>query len=224
MIDNMKKHLILCCIIFLFAASVSAQAKKKTTSRPTEQSVIAARAKKWFREVYVASTFKNPYSYKLLKFDIYPVSYATEAENDLESAQFEIDRANLTLNKIDTLSEDSPYKRHNKVLKELKVNYDTNLQSYGQDNPKTRQSLLKYNEQFLIVHRDTTGLYEATSAFNTYNTIKKKLSTVKSKSIMYYYIDLDCYGNNSYGGKILGSYFFKFNKDGIAGEVTQRDR
>lgn len=212
-------------LILLAISSHSIHAQVKSPVKKTsEQAIIAAKAKKWFRDVYVASTFKDPYSYKLMKFEIFPVSYATEAESVRQKAKEEIKYAKEKLAKIDTLSVDSKYQIHNAELKVLKLKIEESEKKYGLEISKDPNNVLsKYNDKYMQLHNDTTGLYEASEIVRINSELLNSIYNVNGKKAMYYYIDIDCYGANSYGNKVLGRYFFKFNRDGLVEEVTKRD-
>lgn len=219
----MKKQLTLLAFAIAVVCTVHGQTKKTTVKKPSEQSIIASKAKKWFKEVYVADTFKDPYSYKLMKFEIFPVSFATEAESVRERAIEEINYNKIKLSKIDTISQDSKYQIHNKELKIFRLQLDESEKKQGSASGEFKAILHKYNDKYMQLHNDTTGLYEASEIVRINSDLLKSIANVKSNRAMYYYIDIDCYGANSYGGRVLGSYFFKFNKNGLIDEVTKRD-
>ncbi|WP_316745137.1 hypothetical protein [Pedobacter antarcticus] len=218
----MTKSILTLIALTISTYTIKAQVKKQQV-KPSEQSIIAAKSKKWFKEVYVASTFKDPYSYKLMKFEIFPVSFATEAESVRDRSKDEMNYAKEKLAKIDTSSADSKYQIHNSELKILKTKLDESEKKYGSITKDPNNVLSQYNNKFMELHYDTAGLYKASEIIRINSGLLKSIENVNSKKTMYYYIDIDCYGANSFGNKVLGSYFFKFNKDGLVGDVTKRD-
>ena len=140
----MKKSIL--TILTLVPFILFAQSKKKPAIKQTEQSIIYSKAKKWFREVYVESTFKDPYSYKLIKSKIYPWSYFDEAQSRIERAKDELGFYREELLKLDSTTfkfkryTDSLAKQtelivtYQKVKNKKTMYYSVTIQCYGKNS------------------------------------------------------------------------------------------
>lgn len=205
----MKKLLLLLAAILICYTS-QAQVKKKTPIkktpvRLTEIQQIKKNALSWFKNVYVDSYFKDPYSYKVLKCDIYPVNNEEALKSAAEDLSYAVER-------LDTLKSYSDYgikkRQYHKAVNNIKV-YPTIYSQTDVDKAKKAwdDEILKYN-QALSDKKETDSLLLVIDA----NTRKK---------VSYYMVYLDCYSNNSYGNPVLGKYSFYFDKNGLVRDPIQ---
>ncbi|WP_069658613.1 hypothetical protein [Arcticibacter eurypsychrophilus] len=196
----MKKQLLL--LLILLPTILLAQAKKapikKSPVKLTEIQQTKINAQRWFKDVYIESYFKDPYSYKLLKCTIYPETYKESLKSILTYAQ-------LDSIKSDTSSSFSKYK-----LRLSEYNYKMKSASRF---TKRDSSSARYDQKEVA-----TLLANHTDAMEKISDIRSKLSTLTVSSanrIVSYMVLLDCYSNNSYGNRILGKFSFYYGKSGI---------
>jgi hypothetical protein len=214
---------IILIIVGLFIVSTSnSQTKKPSTPQVKPQAtkslvvktepekidtleLVKQRAQKWFKDVYVENNFKDPYSYELLKLTVEPKTFYQELQNDTSFANWDIRYEKYLLK--DTLKgqfqklkddvvmyEEKAFKKDGKVNEKYKSLYESSLKQLNEERFKRTDSLRKVEiKRDVLVERLNT------------------LTDEQKKMVLYYIIYLDCHANNSYGGKILGKYTFKYN-------------
>jgi hypothetical protein len=198
--------------------TISTFAQKKITKRQpvSPDKVAKLKAQKWFRDMYVATTFKDPYSYKLLKCTIVPISYLLEYQDNLEQAKESYKRN-------DTSGTSSVYKGHVERYNLNKADYEKARLEHGDDAYVTKEAKGYMDKYYLLAWEDSTNFSKAVRDKAMWTIALGKLSSQKRNRAMYYYVDIDCYGSNSYGAKILGRYTFKFDGQNIIGDVSERE-
>lgn len=184
------------------------QVKKKPTPKPTEIQIMKSNALKWFKDVYVESTFKDPYSYKLLKADIYP-------QTNKEAVEKIISDLDLFFYKVDTTEIFSDYSKkkleYKNVLSRLKSYPDTYKQS-DVDRVKKELDLTIFNHENKV------------EEIKKAKDLLKNMDTVMASKVHHYTIYVDCYSNNSYGNQVLGRFVFSYGKDGVVEEPRQLNK
>ena len=147
-------------------------------------------AAKWFKEVYVESNFKDPYSYKLLKLTI-----------DTNT----VEEQTLTLIKIkeDDLANIAQKRKDNQWSIETGKKYIKK----GMDGNGTWAE---------GVERATKSNLELDILPETIQKLKSDLTNMSEsdkKKPYSFFIYIDSHANNSYGNPVLGKYVFCY-KDG----------
>jgi len=136
-------------ILFVFLCSSIFTFSQVDTSSLSE---IDKKIVNTFKQQYVEKTFKDPYSFQLLKIESKPVTFGGWLLNDISYLKSSLERKDFIVYKKNELEE----------------------------------KIKKYEDEYSTMSED----------------VRK---TVKS-----YEVKLDCYGSNSYGGKILGRYSFNY--------------
>lgn len=195
---------LLVLLMFLPAFSFC-QLKKNTHPKPTEIQLIKKEALAWFKTVYVEVNFKDPYSYKLLKVDIYPISNKESLEKILEDYNRELSYA-------DTTKIISDYYRKRQDYRTQVSNVRTYPTIYTQtDVDRAKKALdderVKY-EQLVI---------DKAEAENLLSRIELK----NANKVHHYVLYIDCYSNNSYGNPVLGKFGLYYGRDGVIGRPFQ---
>jgi len=207
------------------------QVKKTTTPKPSIQTL----ASEWFKKKHVDVTFKDPYSYKLLKVSVHPVSndeYVTNrymstldsvVTRDSSDIVFKPDSSiyNLYQNQYNSYNKD--YTNYSKSYEEAKLKksslidyYEKMMKLYDPSEYVTKmenekQRWVKQKEEHDVKVNELKKEWE--SQDKRYNILKKEMESLTDKDkkhIVYNKIYIDCYGNNSYGNPILGRYSFDY--------------
>ena len=175
----MKKILV---VAITLIASVSAFAQKT----PTLES-----ASEWFKKEYVDATFKDPYSYKLLKVSIDSINVGQKLLESIEMEEYQIkssDQISLTSAQLSLKSAEKYVKKED------------------DQNGIWHQSIVRNNKIIEEIKNRPSKILE----------MKKKYEEMPSdqkNKVFYYKFYLDCHANNSYGGTVLGKYVFTYSND-----------
>jgi hypothetical protein len=185
----------------LILACFNGFAQKKVSQKQSEIEKIKLKAKAWFKDYYVNLNFKDPYSYKLQKINVYPVTLKDACDEILQGLHTD-SLVSDTTNNVDFKEKKSQY---NRMLKYLPT--DTSTQRY-KDDLYTLQRLKEQIEPIRV---------KFNSIMADINGIRQSLK-VASKSDLnkthYHQIFLDCYSKNSFGNMVLGRFSFKYQSDG----------
>jgi hypothetical protein len=200
----MKKLLMLLTATLICFTS-QAQVKKKAPGKLTEMQQVKKQALYWFKNFYVDINFKDPYSYKLLKCDIYPVSAEEALIETCEDISREVSRA-------DTAEYFSGYKQK----KRLYFTVSNNIKAYPSIYRQSEVDRAKkdWDDEILIYQKLLKLKIEADS-------LLKVMDPIVRKKVSYYSLYIDCYSNNSYGNAVLGRYSLHFDKKGLVREPIQ---
>lgn len=197
----MKKIFFLIAFLFLINQFQGfCQAKKPAKGQALSPlQIYTNKAKEWFKDVYVQTYFKDPYSYKLMKIVLSPITFDQKYQSLLESNERE-------LNVADTSKSSSPYQINKRTYKALT--------SYPRDTM----------DYILIQYRDkiSTSLSNYLSLKESSMTLRKtyEAMTAKVKNSVYEYTAyIECYGRNGYGGIVLNKYTFTIDSYGICTNV-----
>lgn len=212
----MKKTLIL-----LLAISIStfcgAQVKKKGASKPSEIQIIKKDAINWFKQIYVESNFKDPYSYKLLKSEIYPV-------NNREFLESEIRQFDNIIYSSDTTKSYFSYQTKLKSYKNAINDHHRKFKDQDTSSYRYKYSLKNLDRERLEVEEAKNRYTGAINNKKEAEELLMKSSESLLSSVSRYRIYLDCYSNNSYGNPVLGRYVFIFDKNGKATTPLQLNK
>lgn len=96
----MKKPLVFLIFLSFFIFSLYSQPSKKTPitkikSEKKEIDIVQEMGEKWFKDIYVESFFKDPYSYKLLKTITKPVTIKEALLKDISVINHNIDTCRI---------------------------------------------------------------------------------------------------------------------------------
>lgn len=198
------KKIILILFVSFFALKGFAQSEAK---------IVEEKAKSWFKKVYVELNFKDPYSYELLKIDVFPVTYQSRIEEMLRIADQD-------LNSLDTTRYYGDYQVAYREYQEAKRIHDSRFKSSSDSIAiKVSLSALAYkyrpvkalSDKYKKVLEDKKTLQEALDTLSESDLLK----------VIRYKIYIDCYAKNSYGNKVLGEYVFATDPKG---EVIEEPR
>lgn len=184
----MRKYIL---ILLTYLVSLGAKGQELDSLQVIEK------AKTYFKDVFVENTFKDPYSYELLKIISEPVSYRQKA-----ISEYSYNKNMVPFNDEDIEPLRLELKKNKEYLDKLKPK-----------GTKYEKALAKYERSLAIYEDENSKLNE----FKNKQELLNQISTATSKSvdeISHYNIEIHCYGSNSYGGKILGKYIFEINTKG----------
>ena len=197
---------ILLVAIALIAQVVSyGQSKSSVTpkvSTPTETQVNAA-AGVWFKKNYVELSFKDPYSYKLMKIKSFPISEFEYEQDKLNDAISKVEKRDSFIYKYSTNNLEKAIKDSTEQFEKRITLYKTTYDWAVKDIQKNKQTISEI----------TTRWKNEEVIVDSLKEVVQKLPPTSKKNILYYLVSLDCYANNSYGNPILGRYAFKFFYD-----------
>lgn len=201
----MKKHLLVATAVFI---TTLAFGQKKQISKQSELQSVKSSAIKWFKSIYVAGNFKDPYSYKLLKAEIIAITNKEAIEKIKSDTELSLSSADTTKFYSDYANKRQAYRKAVSDLKYYPGLYKQSDVDYAKK--AWDYELVKYQK----LENDKTNAEDLLS----------KMDVITAKKINYYAVYIDCYSNNSYGNPVLGKFCFYFNKTGLVREPIQLNR
>ncbi|SUJ19118.1 Uncharacterised protein [Sphingobacterium spiritivorum] len=196
-------------ILLLFVALLVMGAVK---AQNLDSLQIIEKAKDIFKRVQVDLTFKDPYSYELLKIEADPVDLKEKLEFDirvLKDAKRRLE-SDTTFYLSDFNKNKNIFEAQVKNLKKgekLKnKDYNKYLEKYSQNIKWYQESLKELTDYRRSIKKCEEELEAKLLLLQDKN--------IDFKKIVQWKISLDCYGANSYGNKILGRYIFRVNDNG----------
>lgn len=154
-------------------------------------------ASDWFKKVYVETSFKDPYSYKLLKITIDSINVGQKLLEDINFEEYKIkgDAFDLSLNER-TLKTAEKYAKK-------------------EDDPNGT-----WHQSFERIKKNIEEIKNRPSKILEMKKKYENLSSEEKNKVFYYKFYLDCHANNSYGNPVLGKYVFtysnkKFNEGSV---------
>ncbi len=207
--------------LFLFCAGTNAYAQSRRTAnkqvpakhvfiKKTEQQIVEENALKWFKEDIVEKSFVDPYSFKLMKEIVVPMSCKEFLETSLAEAKSMMDTCSVAMSDRTLGCADDCQKR----AKE-------NLSMYN----SLKDSNDEYNIKMAAIYKKYAAIYAA-SEYNIrmylitkdqFDSTQSKLKAIDahlSEEIICYRVQIDCYSKNRTGNEVLGRFVFQFGKDG----------
>ena len=198
------------------------------TKKPIQSSSpsVQTLALNWFKTKYVDITFKDPYSYKLLKVLVEPINndkYVTDEYLKILDSVVTRDSSILKYN-VDS----SLFKMYQRLYDNDKKNYEfymskgttyTNMANVYKNSMESNLGNMKsYSDRMERENKEhnedvKNKIIEWNNQNERYSHWKKEIESLTEKDkkhIVYHRIYLDCYANNSYGNPILGRYSFEF--------------
>lgn len=201
----MKRILVILAVAMLPAL---AMAQKKKPVKLTELQKVKKEGLDYFKNVYVESNFKDPYSYKLLKCDVYPITFKEHIEELLKSVDDKIKSSDTT----------RPFSEY----QTKKAEYLRNV-----SRVKNYPDIYKQSD----IDRAKKDWDNCISEYNDAIDTKKKgeqmltaLSASEANKIHHYSFYIDCYSNNSYGNPVLGKFAFDYGTTGLVKAPIQYNR
>lgn len=149
----MKKIYFLLVLLFL---SLSAYSQVDTTALSADNKMIL----KTFKNLHVEKTFKDPYSFELMKIESVPITFGDWVRNDMAFVEKQLQ------------NNDFGYTKNKKEL-ELKVK-------------------------------------EAQDRLNNHKRKLEEMDPELRDAVKAFKVNIDCYGSNSYGNRVLNKYEFNF--------------
>jgi hypothetical protein len=221
------KNLILASFV-LSCLLVNGQTIKKAKQQVTltktivsEEEVVKLKAEEWFKNVYVESVFKDPYSYKLLKTIVTSKTIKESISDSIAIISQSIDTCTLS------------YKdKGDEGRKEWQDFYDETKKKLDKDtetlNLQTDSREIEYYTQRCAIYRKyAIQALETLKRIDLYHldnrekqNLQNRLSNLtieQENQIAFYEIRIDCYSNNSFGNQILGRFSFPFTNNGPIG-------
>lgn len=213
----MKKILLLSFVLFFSSGCLNAQVKKaavrnnsKTVSKQvvhkikTNEQIIIEKAQAWFKEKYVETTFKDPYSYRV-------VGVKAVSKTHKEWLDDEVIRTQKKMDDLGISPSDNPYlilAEINESIRKCEIEMDKN---------KNNQFYYKFKD----IRDDCKRLARKAELYidlgeylKHVKEMQNDLSTETLNSSIFYEIHLDCYSKNELGNEVLGRFLFPFTKDG----------
>lgn len=218
------KNLALVCLLSLPIIVYSQNQKAAQSSTNSKISVdeqIKLNAGKWFKEFYVESKFKDPYSYKLLKIESEKVTIMNAVIDSLHYLDIEI--ANCKIAEVDRNQEsrDSNQQAYNKHLEGIKRAEEKLKTEKDASERKYYQNLIAVFTKYALIRIDFMEQYDILIwSQNEKKRLQKRFRELKSEELdklSYYRIRIDCYSKNSLGNEVLGRFQFPFSEKGAFG-------
>ncbi|MFK5983107.1 MAG: hypothetical protein QM499_09345 [Flavobacteriaceae bacterium] len=197
-------------------------AQTQTNLKSNSRDSIKVKAEEWFKQTYVESSFKDPYSYRLMGIKVIPLTYKQGFEkqlisvlNSMKECKIHPDERNQkSYEEYIALSEettDLSKKEQKYIDKGKNVEYHT----------KKKAKLIEYTvltiKRAESIARYLLDVKEKERIEGMINILTEEQST----SIAYYDIRLDCYSKNDLGNEVLGRYSFPFTDKGpLYGDST----
>ncbi len=159
------KKIILVWITLLFSTLSFSQVDINSLNEMDKKIV------KTFRDIYVEKTFKDPYSFKLLKIESTPVKLGeglekniTFLKSQIEKKDFKFIKESIILDLLKTSEE--IYLKHNDSIKNLVMMYQVKLDCYG-TNSYGGQILGRYTFNYNLIDGNLTPInyYDKPSQF-----------------------------------------------------------
>ena len=171
-----------------------------------EEEAVKEKAKTYFETVFVPQAFKDKYSYKLMDIKVVPRT----KEDEIRLAKVMALSDSISYDTVGYMSKyqmlkptyEAVLNRHNKKFRK-----DTVSQSY-------RESLERVNKSYDLIKPIKDKFIAASKAKKNADDLLRQLTPAEKAIVMYYRINIDCYGNNSYGNKVLGMYSFDVSRNG----------
>lgn len=219
----MKKIFII--ILSLSYIYVVGQTQKTVQN---EIDIVKTKAENWFKDIYVETFFKDPYSYKLLKTIVTPVNIKNATLDSIKKVTYDIDTCSLAI-------EDRTMEVRQKSQKAYEENKE-NLEKYTEMvKTDTNETSKMYNKKRCDIYAKYALIYlsfmERIDLYNLAVEEKKrlennlsKLTEEESEKMAYYEVKIDCYSNNSLGNQVLGRFQFPFTVNGPLGNKNGLDK
>ena len=160
----MKKIIIFCLSILLTIHSFS-QIDINTLNEVDKKIV------KTFRDIYVEKTFKDPYSFKLMKIETTPVKLGEGLEKNISFLKSQLEKKDFKFLKESTIldllkTSEENYLKQNDSTKNLVMMYEVKLDCYG-TNSYGGQILGRYSFNYSLIDPNLTptDYYEKPSRF-----------------------------------------------------------
>ena len=189
-------------------------AVKKTTPKKvkiTDEELAIEKAQVWFKEKYVETAFKDPYSYRVVSIKAVPQSHRESIDKLILKVQKRMEKSTLSQNdrtESTLASLKKAIKEGRENMEDLKYKTDTYSQKKYKIYAEYQVKLLKLAEQietYLLDEKEYKNLLSHKAA----------MTEEQLNSFAHYDIHLDCYSKNDLGNEVLGRFVFPFTKDGV---------
>lgn len=211
-----KKILIVAILFLPLCGFVVAQTPtNKTSSESAIVSDMKVKAEVWFKQVYVETVFKDPYSYRLMGIKALPITLKQGLENQLSSVLDNIKKCTIHPSERNQKGHDAyitMYEKNAALAKKEQEYIDNGVDA--EYHTKKKAIYVKYAElgaerakSIALYLLDVSEKERIEGAINN-------LTEEQSNTIGYYDIRLDCYSKNSFGNEVLGRFSFPFTEKG----------
>lgn len=211
----MKHSFIIIVTLMFVVCNANSQIKKNVTKKAvavkktnvketkTDEQLAIEKAQLWFKEKYVETKFKDPYSYRVVGIKAVAVTNEDYIEKLVVKAKNNMASINLAPEERNK----SALEACKKIIKECdeRTSLSSSLYERNQKIKKEAQLIAKEIELYL----------ESEEQLKTLIKKKEEMSLEQRCSIVFYDIHLDCYSKNELGNEVLGRFIFPFTKDGV---------
>ena len=181
----------------------------------TPESTIEIKAEEWFKQAYVETTFKDPYSYRLMGIKAIPITIKQGLEMQLASVLNSIKECSIDTSERNQEGHDSYMEMYEDEMAKAKKEQEIIDSGKGTEYTIRRKDVYVKYANIAIERAKSIALYLLdVSGKERIEGIISDLSEDQSGSIGYYDIRLDCYSKNSLGNEVLGRFSFPFTEGG----------
>lgn len=215
-------HKFFVIVMCIFALGVNAQTKntiarkRPTTTKnvikqvKTDEEVAIEKAQVWFKEKYVETMFKDPYSYRVVGIKADSITYGKFIDKRVNRIKKEMEKCDIPIDERTQATAE----RYKVMAREC----DESLRETLSSDLRERYQKLK-NECLLSAKKIELYLLQK-EELKRYVETKEQMSTEQLNIFCFYDIHLDCYSKNDLGNEILGRFVFPFTKDGVYKDET----
>ncbi len=218
------KRIILLSVIAVFGLVTNSQTQKllakksnkytrNTTKKvvKTDEQVAIEKAQVWFKEKYVETHFKDPYSYRLVGIKADSVTKKITLDKLISKVKKRMDECTIhpserTESFLAHCKEE--IKKHDDEMAILKNKTDgLSVDLYNIS--------AKYRKQWIDGAEEIEKYLLNKKEYNQLQETKSSMTEDQLNSFAYFEIHLDCYSKNDLGNEVLGRFVFPFTKDGV---------
>ena len=221
----MKQKLFFMLFLLAFSLNLSAQVAKPsvrnsnnrsknsstTVKVKTDEQLAIEKSQLWFKEKYVESTFKDPYSYRLVGIKAVPITKRESLDKQIIKVKSRMDACKVhpserTESFLAHCKEE--IEKHDEEMAELRKKTDGLSVDLYNISAKYRQKWVdgaEEIEKYLINEKE----------YNQLLATRNIMTEDQLNSFAYFEIHLDCYSKNDFGNEVLGRFVFPFTKDGV---------
>ncbi|MBR3444639.1 MAG: hypothetical protein IKH14_02050 [Prevotella sp.] len=191
----------------------SVHSKKTTTTVrvKTDEQIAIEQAQLWFKEKYVETTFKDPYSYRVVGIKATSVTQKESLDKLIFKVKKRMDECTI-----------HPSERNeetlNLCLKEIKNSDEKMAELKNKTDEYSIEMyniLAKYRKKYIEAAEKIEKYLINEKEYNRLLSTKSVMDESQLNSFAYFEIHLDCYSKNDLGNEVLGRYVFPFTKDGV---------
>ena len=213
------KKLVLILIATIFAFSnANSQVRRTPGKRPSstvkttvtnekksDEQLAMEKAQVWFKDKYVETMFKDPYSYRVVGIRADSITYGEFLDKMAAIVKSKMEKCDIPAEE----RTQSIIERYKNVIKECEKSMEEIISSSLYDRYKNLK-----NKCELAIQKIELYLLQKEELNNIIET-KRNTSTELLNEFYFYDIHLDCYSKNDLGNEVLGRFVFPFTKEGV---------